>query len=306
MPPANSSTYDAHATLRELQTFIATSVRNDWAFPPTAQDPASAPPANPQDPNLEYRERYYGTSSPSSSDSSDSEEALEAAATLTNGHRRGSSVTNPYKFDNPDSIGQAQEERTISRKRKKIARVQEEMEWNAGLAFFEARRNAWTRAVADPVKSASPTATNGSHISPNALSPATSAPSSPTAGLSTLPQVPVTGPFLPPDHPMRKQASSPSSYADIYTRIVAAGTTPKIPINALHITRSLVQGWKESGEWPPRPTAAEPAISHKRVNSGSKIRDGILAHHPHVRRGVEGMKRVFRLSGSNHTLKEDG
>lgn len=52
----------------------------------------------------------------------------------------------PFKFDNPDSIGQAVTASKVARKARRRRAIRKETAWNEGLACFEARRNAWTGA----------------------------------------------------------------------------------------------------------------------------------------------------------------
>lgn len=52
----------------------------------------------------------------------------------------------PFRFDNPDSVGQAVNASKVARITRRRREVRKEMAWNDGLACFEARRNAWTEA----------------------------------------------------------------------------------------------------------------------------------------------------------------
>lgn len=52
----------------------------------------------------------------------------------------------PFKFDSPDSIGQAVTASKIARKSRRRKELRKETAWNDGLACFEARRAAWTGA----------------------------------------------------------------------------------------------------------------------------------------------------------------
>ncbi|KIW06265.1 uncharacterized protein PV09_02737 [Verruconis gallopava] len=118
--------------------------------------------------------------------------------------------------------------------------------------------------------------------------------------------IPLAPPLIPPSNPVRMSLTS-RSQSELYGKIVRDSRTPAIPINLADMTRIIVQGWKDEGNWPPRGTAPEPSIASKRgaPNAGNKFArskrdDGILANHPHLQRGVEGMKRVFRLSNGSH------
>ncbi|TDZ25363.1 hypothetical protein Cob_v001886 [Colletotrichum orbiculare MAFF 240422] len=52
----------------------------------------------------------------------------------------------PFRFDSPDAIGAAVKASVAEKRTLRRRALREEMEWNEGLACFEARRNAWTGA----------------------------------------------------------------------------------------------------------------------------------------------------------------
>jgi hypothetical protein len=104
----------------------------------------------------------------------------------------------------------------------------------------------------------------------------------------------------------------PSSYSTIYSRLVVQANTPAVPLNLKHVVRALVFGWKQNGEWPPRPA---PRIDVPVL----KRRSGMIAARPEIahttstttvepdpeerrRRGSLGgaVKKVFNLSGRFH------
>lgn len=58
----------------------------------------------------------------------------------------------PFKFDTPDSIGQAVTASKVARKARRRREIRKETAWNDGLACFEARRNAWTGAKVAQVR----------------------------------------------------------------------------------------------------------------------------------------------------------
>ncbi|KAI1412414.1 hypothetical protein F5Y13DRAFT_163537 [Hypoxylon sp. FL1857] len=64
-----------------------------------------------------------------------------------------------YRFDSPDAVGDSVKAAALAKSAKRRRQVREEMEWNQGLACFNARRDAWTGAKAARVrpKPASPT-----------------------------------------------------------------------------------------------------------------------------------------------------
>lgn len=52
----------------------------------------------------------------------------------------------PFRFDSPNAVGSAVQEAILAKRAKRRRAVRKEIEWNQGLACFEARRNAWTGA----------------------------------------------------------------------------------------------------------------------------------------------------------------
>ncbi|KAF2090362.1 hypothetical protein K490DRAFT_35701 [Saccharata proteae CBS 121410] len=261
---------------RDAHHYLTRRVRNDWAFP------AVPLPASASDEDLhgvaEFRERYYGTTSASATP--EPEPSPDAAA---------------YKFNSPDCVGVVQqdegERRREARKRKRRRVLEEEMQWNEGMVCFVRRRDAWTGAT-----SVRKYARRRSR----------------TAATAAEPLVPLAAPLLA-QNPIR-QSITPRVYPDIYSKIVVASQTPKVPINLADMTRALVQGWKDDGEWPPRPAPLDPLMGRKREAgaakgiAGMKHGQDFLAQHPHVKRGVDSVKRVFRLSssGSAGVAQEQG
>ncbi|KAI1213611.1 uncharacterized protein F4807DRAFT_193960 [Annulohypoxylon truncatum] len=88
-----------------------------------------------------------------------------------------------YRFDTPDAIGALVKAEALAKSAKRRRAVRSEMEWNDGLACFNARRDAWTGAKAARIrpKPPSPTVTSPAskrlswwHLSTSPL------PSSPT------------------------------------------------------------------------------------------------------------------------------
>ncbi len=76
----------------------------------------------------------------------------------------------PFRFDSPDSVGAVVQASTAARKAKRRRDERSEMAWNAGLACFNARRDAWTGARTVRVK-------------PRPDTPPTSPPASPRRSL---------------------------------------------------------------------------------------------------------------------------
>ncbi|UQC74075.1 uncharacterized protein CLUP02_00722 [Colletotrichum lupini] len=221
----------------------------------------------------------------------------------------------PFRFDSPDAIGATVKASIADKRARRRRALREEMEWNEGLACFEARRNAWTgaRTVRVRTKPVSPTQTfsplsprrlffrtSFSHPQPAPASPAspahslqqrvsneasaavsdgselskdpskeltaikskesqksTASPTSTTYPVETL--IPVPAPLLPPGNPMRASIT-PSVYISLYEKVIVHALTPSCPVNLSDMIRACVVGWKRDGEWPPKPSAAEPGI----------------------------------------------
>ncbi|KAF4976645.1 hypothetical protein FZEAL_6719, partial [Fusarium zealandicum] len=66
----------------------------------------------------------------------------------------------PFRFDSPNTVGSTVQSAVLAKRALRRRAVRNEMEWNEGLACFEARRNAWTgaRTVRIRTKPASPPA----------------------------------------------------------------------------------------------------------------------------------------------------
>ncbi|EAS34126.3 uncharacterized protein CIMG_05150 [Coccidioides immitis RS] len=102
---------------------------------------------------------------------------------------------------------------------------------------------------------------------------------------SEEPLVPIVPPILPSSNPFRTY-TTPSNYPAIYNKLVIEGNMPAVPVNLLHMTRALVQGWKREGQWPPKPTITKdvPVVRKKRpqlqTESNGKAIAAILAAPP--------------------------
>ncbi|OCK83231.1 hypothetical protein K432DRAFT_278249, partial [Lepidopterella palustris CBS 459.81] len=263
---------------REARRFLAERVRDDWDWP---FPPAPWPDSDEEVPRVTgFRERYYGTTTPDENETSNAET---------------SAGEDPYKFDSPDSIAVAVESKLEEKRRKRKVMLEEEMEWNEGFACFVERRDVWTGATA--VKK---------HDSDNTLPPP---PPPTTKTIETL--LPLARPLLA--HNPIRTSITPKSYPEIYSKVVVSARSPSVPINLSDMTRALVQGWKDSGEWPPKVGPLDPLVGRKKGTSiagtrGEEARQAtkvahseepFLAHHPHVKKGMESVKRIFRLSGGH-------
>ncbi|EMD88881.1 hypothetical protein COCC4DRAFT_71815 [Bipolaris maydis ATCC 48331] len=234
---------------RASRRFLDERIRNDWDYP----DPAvewSASDEQVRD-AVDFRERYYGESESGDSDNEDQDGT-------------------PYKFDNPESIGDAVAHTREARKRRRRERMEREMKENEGLRIWVERRDVWTGAASVKKYGTTP---------------------------ETYDLVPVA-PRLLDQNPIRASIT-PQAYSDIYQKIVVSSRTPSVPINLADMTKALVQGWKDADEWPPRVAAADPLAGKKRVITGlpsNGNHGGFIARHPHLEKGVDGMKRILHLN----------
>jgi hypothetical protein len=248
-----------------------------------------------------------------------------------------------YAFDSPDTVGDEVDQRLQERKRKRRKAMEEEMDWNQGLLYYAHQRNAWTGAVANETPKERPRP--DSEIFPRYFNTSSDASSIDTPGSdsasplpainppepskteppkdSRLPDtpfedltdvlVPIATPIIQSNHPVRVTISSRSA-SELYDKVVRDQRTPAVPINLSEMIPIIVQGWKDEGNWPPRASAPDPLPGRKRAakaiglrgeGDGKKEGEGMLAHHPHLKSGVESMKKVFRLSG-HHSGEKDG
>ncbi|KAF1924720.1 uncharacterized protein M421DRAFT_71913 [Didymella exigua CBS 183.55] len=257
------------AAARAAKRFLDERTRTDWAFP------LLPPPRDSGDEEVRcavaFRERYYGESETGSLPVAKAEFSPDAA----------------YKFDSPDAIGDAVG-RTRERKRKRRRmRLEEEMAENEGLRIWVQRRDAWTGAAS--VRRYGPEAeadTTAQDVEPD-----------------TFDLVPVA-PRLLPTNAIRASIT-PKSYPDIYAKIVSSSRTPSVPINLADMTRALVQGWKDTNEWPPKIGALDPLAGRRRgagaVLGGGAGREGagFIHRHPHLEKGVGSVRKILHLDGGH-------
>ncbi|KAL8657125.1 MAG: hypothetical protein Q9226_002240 [Calogaya cf. arnoldii] len=116
----------------------------------------------------------------------------------------------------------------------------------------------------------------------------------PTTATTTL--VPLAPPLLSPqDHPFLTPIT-PILYPTLYSKCIVQSLAPSFPINLSHIVGSLVQGWKEDGEWPPKSNVQE-EDGNARERKGSlrekmrSLKIDIEGDGPHA-----GLERVARRS----------
>ncbi|KAL8855129.1 MAG: hypothetical protein Q9221_000035 [Calogaya cf. arnoldii] len=125
-----------------------------------------------------------------------------------------------------------------------------------------------TQSLLTSQSSSAPTSTRASQSSElippsDPLSHTVSAPietspttqEAPTTATTTL--VPLAPPLLSPhDHPFLTPIT-PVLYPTMYDKCIVQSLAPSFPINLSHIVASLVQGWKDDGEWPPKSNVQE-------------------------------------------------
>lgn len=159
-----------------IKRVLADKVRNDWQFewpPPSAKSNLgsdgieAAVKAQEEDPTAE------GT------DSEDDAASVYSTVSEDLAHFRPRTEwlsdipddddfdvpmsPSAYRFDSPDAVGTSVKAAALAGSAKRRKAVRDEMEWNDGLACFNARRDAWTGAKAARVR-------------PKVVSPATTSP----------------------------------------------------------------------------------------------------------------------------------
>lgn len=284
---------------RAAKRFLTERVRNDWSWPDTPE------PYIASDEEVlevtEFRERYYG-------DSCSEDSAAPSSSSVPK--KTASSPQPPadeYKFDSPDSVGDEVAQKRQERKRKRRAAQEEEMQWNAGLRMFVERRDAWTGA-ASVRKYGTGTNRSATSTSPNSNSNSngTTLAHSSSKNDPTDPLIPVAPPLLANN--AIRASIRPSTYPDIYTNVVITGRSPTVPVNLADMTRALVLGWKNDGEWPPKPGPLDPLAGKRRVVTAAMKSAGegpFLSHHPHVKKGVDSVKRILHLNGHQNENGHD-
>lgn len=325
-------------SLREARRHVASLLRNDWSYPPLSQyasatsqgtDDAlanserlatqTAQKANHDQSHngrasdivgdvIAWQERDY--SSDEQGVDGDGQYSLGSAS--ASGSPSNTSISRGSGGSSAEMVAEADRTKA-SRKRKRARVMEEEMSWNAGLAHFVARRNAWTcareirradhvprgRKLGDVMQNVNGdvdmhTAETDSEDArmegENEDEEDSDLPAAANSSLSdarTL--LPIPRPLLP-DHPVRKKIN-PNTYGEIYSKIILQSRTPTIPINLAHIVNALIHGWKQEGNWPPKGTAPEPPIGARRKS----LTETVGQRHPHLKKGVQAVGRVLGI-----------
>jgi hypothetical protein len=268
---------------RAARRFLDDRVRSDWAYPNVPPE-WSASDEEVRDAR-DFRERYYGESE--SSDSNN--EGAEGEA-------------GPYKFDSPDSIGNAVAQKREARRKRRRERLEVEMQQNEGLRLWVERRDRWTGAASVKKYGTRRRHTNNTAPADTVPSPEPEPdrPSPDSTAPETFDVVPVA-PRLLDSNPIRASITR-KAYPDIYQKIVVSSRTPSVPINLADMTKTLVQGWKDSDEWPPRPAMIDPLVGKKRSATGAATNGhhvGFMDRHPHLEKSVDSVKRILHLNGGH-------
>jgi len=263
------------AAARQAKRFLQERIRSDWAYP----DPP--PPWSASDEEVrhahDFRDRYYGESDSGVSGDSGADDGV-----------------GPYKFNSPDSVGDAVAITRDARTRRRRARLELEMQENEGLRIWVERRDRWTGAASVRKYGACKRARSIESVA--AATPTVPAASKYTPGAYDV--VPVA-PRLLNTNPIRTSITS-STYPDIFQKVVVSARTPSVPINLADMTQALVLGWKETDDWPPRPGALDPLAGKKRSGTGAALHPHhgrFIDRHLHLEKSVDSVKRILHRSG---------
>ncbi|KAK8039414.1 hypothetical protein PG993_007825 [Apiospora rasikravindrae] len=186
--PTNGPEYDADLVSRDktkqkeaVKKYLAATIRSDWAFtwPPAAQSPGvghvHADTEHPGDNPATAHDKVESREHPSSGDEDLEVDEIESADDTASVYStvsddpahfkvraewtsdlsdddEGPVSPSAYRFDSPDTVGSVIKSSGLEKRAKRRKAVREEEAWNAGLACFNARRDAWTSAKTARVK----------------------------------------------------------------------------------------------------------------------------------------------------------
>lgn len=286
-----------------IKNILAVKVRADWSFPDKVDESALQPSEAPPEGDLTaWIERAEWLSEVSNSE--DEDDALTKTTTVSTTEsenpakakgKGAKSLTNPFRFDNPDSVGETLRKTTERRKLRRQRKLNAELTYNEGLRCFVARRNAWTgaRIVRKPRGTALSLSANGNKSGTPCEKPCDQQKDQDHEEeddetiLDTL--LPIAPPLLPPDTPMRRNITA-RAYSTIYDKVVLQSQTPFCPINLQTVVSSCVEGWKRDGEWPPKGTEPEASLARRRNAEAAAAQKGMW------RRSLQ---RVFGRAGTD-------
>ncbi|PVH96538.1 hypothetical protein DM02DRAFT_617190 [Periconia macrospinosa] len=352
----SSSTQSAS---RAARRFLDQRVRTDWDWP----TPPPCWEASDEEVRgvTSFRERFYGDSSPSSTSDNDDDDAANAdnpykfdTPDSIGGMVERKAERKRRKRDQRlrDEMKENEGLRIFIARRDRWTGVDSVRKYGASAnnkttsirhTNGESDASEKTTVIPDSSTGGSGVGDKTPTTSIEAASPGSS-PTSPTAPpdalaalslppppppTSTPSLIPVALPLLP-TNPLRTSITS-RTYPDIYSKIVLQSRTPTVPINLADMTKALVQGWRDNGEWPPKQAALDPLPgsrtkrglggltlgfslgggargdgeraphnAHKGGGGGASVGEGsgaFLGHHPHLQKGVGGLKRMFHLNG---------
>lgn len=132
-------------------------------------------------------------------------------------------------------------------------------------------------------------------------SPHSTVPYQPSSNIHDPPPVlvPLAPPLLSPaGHPDVAEIN-PAIYPTIYSKCVVQGLAPSYPINLKHMIGSLVRGWKEDGEWPPKSIVPEKGLTLPKTDSlkdkmrGLRVDGDDVRLEKVARKGVGKVKRAL-------------
>lgn len=309
-----------------VKKYLGDKVKGDWEFPwalHTHHIPFAEAHVSPDKGNGDTEDASNGDSGYQVDEDSDNENdsdsdtaSLYSVMSQDNTHYRPRgewtsdlsdddfhAPASPFRFENPDNVAHTVHLSGLAKRARRRRQVRKEMEWNQGLACFEARRNAWTgartvRVRPKPVSampsgprsprrfffrtsmsgSPPPPPINGLHrVDSAALSDASSVKDdkelkknlsngSTNIDPRMLPVetlIPLPQPILPPTNPLRASIT-PSVYLSLYDKVILHNLQPSCPINLGDMLRACVMGWKRDGEWPPKVGPIDPGIGTRR------------------------------------------
>ncbi|KAI0850031.1 hypothetical protein F5Y00DRAFT_38519 [Daldinia vernicosa] len=149
-----------------IKRVLAAKIRDDWHFewPPTATNPdpghagtETAPEGHDEDIAVEDIDSEDDTASVYSTVSEDLTHFRPRSEWLSDMPDDDDDDDIPvspsaYRFDTPDAVGTSVKVAALAKSAKRRRAVRSEMEWNDGLACFNARRDAWTGAKAARIR----------------------------------------------------------------------------------------------------------------------------------------------------------
>jgi Protein of unknown function (DUF4050) len=313
MPSNNSE------AARSAKRLLLSVVRDDWTYPPV--EPQSTLDSVGREP-FDYRIREEGSSDAEAL----SDEPYDARDPMV------FTDSDPYKFENPDSVAITIGER----KRKRRRLLKDELGWNMGLRTWVDRRNAWCGAVEQrpekPMAEMSNTQDDKCERSPVMDS---SIPLSPLSQMSASsssvlrsgaeseedgeldgpeedqgPLLPVYPSLLPEDNLIRCSIK-PTMYPVIYSKVVLQSLTPTVPVRLPDMIGALVQGWKSEGNWPPKSAVTSASIIQEGGRRTSELlkfrrRENAVAEKGRMRKSVGAVKKVLGLRNSNEETHGEG